>query len=72
MPGTDGLEAARQIRTAEAKRKSASAIPIIVLTDSAFEEDMAKSLAGIFTGSMGKPADEKKLLDTLSWALFRK
>ena len=72
MPGTDGLEAARQIRTAEAKRKSAAAVPIIVLTDSAFEEDMAKSLAGIFTGSMGKPADEKKLLDTLSWALFRK
>lgn len=72
MPGTDGLEAARRIRSIEKKRKSASAVPVIVLTDSAFEEDMAKSLAGIFTGSMGKPADEKKLLDTLSWALFRK
>ncbi len=67
----DGLETARRIRGIEKERKE-KPTPIIALTQSAFEEDMAASLGGTLDAGLGKPVDPAKLYNLLGKAFRRK
>ena len=64
----DGLETARRIRGIEKERKE-KPTPIIALTQSAFEEDMAASLGGTLDAGLGKPVDPAKLYSLLNQVL---
>ncbi len=68
MPVMDGLETARRIRGIEKERKE-KPTPIIALTQSAFEEDMAASLGGTLDAGLGKPVDPAKLYSLLNQVL---
>lgn len=68
MPVMDGLETARRIRGIEKERKE-KPTPIIALTQSAFEEDMAASLGGTIDAGLGKPVDPAKLYSLLNQVL---
>ena len=72
MPVMDGLETARRIRGIEKERKEKPTTPIIALTQSAFEEDMAASLGGTLDAGLGKPVDPAKLYNLLGKAFRRK
>ena len=74
MPGMDGLETARQIRATEQERaraakerghEAARPVPIIALTQNAFEEDMASSFGATIDAGISKPVEEKKLVHLL-------
>ena len=62
MPGIDGLEAARRIRTAEG---DAVRTPIIALTANAFAEDREACLAAGMDGFLVKPLDRDRLASAL-------
>jgi PAS domain S-box-containing protein len=65
MPGSDGIEAARRIRAAEAEQGLAHT-PIIALTANALEEEReACRLAGM-DGFLTKPLDRERLKTTLA------
>ena len=64
MPGIDGLEAARRIRSAEAD--SSRRTPIIALTANAFAEDREACLAAGMDGFLVKPLDREQLLSILN------
>jgi PAS domain S-box-containing protein len=64
MPGMDGLEAARRIRSAEAERND-RATPIIALTANAFAEDREACLAAGMDGFLVKPLDRERLAAAL-------
>jgi CheY-like chemotaxis protein len=64
MPGMDGLEAARRIRTAEAENGNPPT-PIIALTANAFAEDREACLAAGMDGFLVKPLDRERLAATL-------
>ncbi len=62
MPGMNGYEAAREIRSLENSRKD---IPIIAMTANAFEEDRQNALDAGMNGHVSKPIEVPKLTETL-------
>jgi CheY-like chemotaxis protein len=67
MPGVDGLEAARRIRTAETEGGKPRT-RIIALTANAFEEDRDACLATGMDGFLIKPLERERLIETLAAA----
>ena len=65
MPGGDGVEAVRRIRTLEAERR-APRLPVFALTANAFEEDRAACLAAGMDGFLVKPLERAQLLEVLA------
>ena len=65
MPGLDGLEAARQIRRAEAE-SSVGPTRIIALTANAFEEDRRAALEAGIDDFLTKPVDVSELARALA------
>ncbi len=65
MPGMDGLEATRQIRSMT-KRTDGQTIPILAMTANAFEEDVKKSLEAGMNGHLSKPIDIKQMYAQLN------
>ena len=65
MPGLDGLEAARQIRQAEAEAGS-TRVRIVALTANAFEEDRRAANAAGIDEYLTKPVDVVALARALS------
>jgi CheY-like chemotaxis protein len=65
MPGGDGIEAARRIRTMEAAR-GGRRLPVFALTATAFDEDRAASLATGMDGFLIKPLERRQLLEVLA------
>jgi PAS domain S-box-containing protein len=65
MPGVDGLEAARRIRTAEASAVGPPRTPIIALTANAFAEDREACLNAGMDGFLVKPLDRDRLTQAL-------
>ena len=65
MPGLDGFEATRRLRTAEAERGSART-RIIALTANASAEDRDACLAAGMDGFVTKPLDRDKLSEVLA------
>jgi signal transduction histidine kinase/CheY-like chemotaxis protein/HPt (histidine-containing phosphotransfer) domain-containing protein len=65
MPGLDGYEATRQIRTLQGQ---ASKVPIIALTASAFREDRTRAQEAGMNDFIAKPFGEDELVQKcLSW-----
>jgi len=67
MPGTDGLEATRQIRALEDPGKSK--IPIIAMSAHVFQEEVDQYLAAGMDGFLGKPIDPTRLRAALDAAV---
>ena len=65
MPGMDGLEATRQIRTIEAET-DAPRTPILALTANASAEDREACLAAGMDEFLIKPLDRERLAAALS------
>jgi CheY-like chemotaxis protein len=65
MPGTDGIEAARRIRAAEAE-SGGSRTPIIALTANTQDEDREACLAAGMDGFLTKPLDREHLAGVLA------
>jgi PAS domain S-box-containing protein len=65
MPGTDGIEATRRIREAEA---GGTRTPIVALTANAFEEDREACIAAGMDGFLTKPLDRERLAAALATA----
>jgi signal transduction histidine kinase/CheY-like chemotaxis protein len=65
MPDVDGLEAARQIREAEARRDGPRT-PIVALTANAFAEDRDACLSAGMDGFLVKPLERERLVAALS------
>jgi CheY-like chemotaxis protein len=68
MPGSDGIEATRHIRAAEALG-DARRTPIIALTANAFAEDRNACLAAGMDGLLTKPLERERLTDALAAAV---
>jgi CheY-like chemotaxis protein len=65
MPGSDGIEAARAIRAAEAEHGTRRT-PIIALTANALAEDRDACLAAGMDGFLTKPLDRERLTAALA------
>ncbi len=65
MPGVDGLEAARRIRSAEIA-DNVTRTPIIALTANAFAEDREACLTAGMDGYLVKPLDRRHLAKALA------
>ena len=65
MPGSDGIEATRRIREAEA---GGPRTPIVALTANAFDEDRDACLAAGMDGFLTKPLDRERLATALATA----
>jgi len=65
MPGMDGLEAVRRLRTAE-QDADLPRVPVIALTANAYVEDRNACLAAGMDGFLVKPLDRQKLVDALA------
>jgi PAS domain S-box-containing protein len=65
MPGIDGLEATRQIRTAEATADGRRT-PIVALTANAFAEDRESCIAAGMDDFLVKPLDRERLAALLT------
>jgi len=68
MPGTDGLEATRQIRRSEMQR-GVPATPVIALTASVMEEDRRAAREAGMDGFTPKPVELPKLLAEMAQAI---
>jgi CheY-like chemotaxis protein/anti-sigma regulatory factor (Ser/Thr protein kinase) len=67
MPGSDGVEATRHIRAAEAENPhGGERTPIIALTANAFDEDRTACLAAGMDGFLTKPLDRERLAAVLA------
>ena len=64
MPGMDGLEASRRIRSLE--RRDAAAVPIIAMTANAYDEDVCACLAAGMNAHIAKPIDTGVMFRTLA------
>ena len=62
LPGIDGIEAFKRIRTDPAIRR----MPIVAVTASAMPEDSARMKEAGFDGFETKPIDVKRLLATIA------
>ena len=67
MPGMDGLEATRAIRTLPLD--NAQTVPIIAMTANVFREDIEKAMLAGMDAHVGKPIDPKDLMGKLCRAL---
>jgi PAS domain S-box-containing protein len=67
MPGSDGIEATRRIRAAEAEAKTART-PIIALTANTLDEDRLACRAAGMDGFLIKPLDRERLAAGLAAA----
>jgi CheY-like chemotaxis protein len=65
MPGSDGIEATRRIRTAEAASGGART-PIIALTANTLDEDREACIAAGMDGFLTKPLDRERLAGALA------
>jgi PAS domain S-box-containing protein len=65
MPGSDGIEATRHIRAAEAEQ-SLARTPIIALTANALEEEREACLLAGMDGFLTKPLDRERLKAALT------
>jgi CheY-like chemotaxis protein len=63
MPASDGIEATRRIRAAEAEGPRT---PIIALTADALSEDRDACLEAGMDGFLTKPLDRERLADVLA------
>ncbi|MBV8663191.1 MAG: response regulator, partial [Hyphomicrobiales bacterium] len=70
MPGIDGYEAARAIRTLETET-GAPRVPLIALTASATTDDERASVAAGFDEFLTKPVDLARLAETIERLLSR-
>jgi signal transduction histidine kinase/ActR/RegA family two-component response regulator len=68
MPGTDGLEAARQIRALE-RQRGRPRTPIVAVTASVMSHETDAYLAAGMDGVVGKPIQVAELLDVLQAGL---
>ncbi|MCR5863700.1 ATP-binding protein [Aquincola sp. J276] len=66
MPGTDGFEATRCIRAAEAAAGAARRLPVVALTAAAMPEDQAACRAAGMDDFMSKPVTIAQLAATLA------
>ncbi|MDC7789329.1 ATP-binding protein [Rhodoplanes sp. TEM] len=66
MPGMDGLEATRRIRTRGGRWAT---LPIVALTANAFPDDMRACREAGMTGFMAKPVRKTVLIETLAQAV---
>jgi CheY-like chemotaxis protein len=64
MPNQDGLSATRSIRKWESDR-GRTPVPIIALTASAFEDDIAHSLEAGCNAHVSKPVRKKVIIETI-------
>ena len=64
MPGVDGLEATRMIRSTDLPRSSS--IPIIAMTANVFKEDIDKCIAAGMNDHLGKPINMVDIVTVLS------
>lgn len=64
MPGTDGLQATRAIRSMN--RTDAGEVPILAITAALFEEDLRECLEAGMNGWVPKPLDTEKLAREIS------
>jgi CheY-like chemotaxis protein len=65
MPGKNGIEATRTIRSLEMEQGDGR-VPIFALTANAFEEDRATSLAAGMDGFLPKPLERRQLMEVLA------
>ena len=63
MPEMGGCEAAQAIRAMGTP--AARAVPMIAMTANVFREDIAKCIASGMNDHIGKPVDDKKLIDKI-------
>jgi PAS domain S-box-containing protein len=68
MPGIDGYESARLIRSFDHSR--AKTVPIIAMTANVFKEDVERCLAAGMNSHIGKPLDFDAVMATLKKHLF--
>jgi signal transduction histidine kinase/CheY-like chemotaxis protein len=66
MPGMDGYEATRLIRTLEADSFGGRRVPIVAMTANVFREDIERCLAAGMDGHIGKPIDFDEVLQKLN------
>jgi CheY-like chemotaxis protein len=73
MPGVDGYEATRRIRTIEKENSllGGKKIPIVAMTANVFREDIEKCLAAGMDDHVGKPVDLADVMDKLRKYLGR-
>jgi signal transduction histidine kinase/CheY-like chemotaxis protein len=64
MPGVDGYEAARMIRSWERERGRAE-VPVIAMTANVFKEDVERCINAGMNGHIGKPLDFGGVIDVL-------
>ena len=67
LPGIDGIEALRRIRSEEATRT----IPVIAVTASAMDRDRQKIMAAGFDGYQSKPLNVKEFVAAVAEFLAR-
>ena len=76
MPGMDGYEATRQIRSFEEKKLSDSnarkRIPIVAMTANVFKEDIKNCLEAGMDDHVGKPLDFEIILEKLRYYITNK
>jgi PAS domain S-box-containing protein len=65
MPGSDGIEATRRIRSLE-REDGAPRTRIIALTSNAFEEDRTACIAAGMDGFLTKPLDRERLVQAIA------
>jgi signal transduction histidine kinase/DNA-binding response OmpR family regulator len=65
MPGSDGIDATRQIRACESNR-GGMRTPIVALTANAFSEDRETCTAAGMDGFLIKPLDRERLITTIA------
>ena len=64
MPGVDGFEAARRIRSAG--REDSGRLPIIALTASTFEQDSERSMEAGMNAHLIKPVEPDRLYEVIN------